>query len=125
MKSYKDATVEYHLTANTEHRITVTFSGKASLQGTENFITWIEEELVDRPHQSLQIILDLCALSSVPIRSQLRMASWILGVKGRVANVAIVGGGRGARALAKGSNMTNVQFFTDAQKAATSLEAAK
>ena len=125
MKSYKDATVEYHLTANTEHRITVTFSGKASLQGTENFITWIEEELVDRPHQSLQIILDLCALSSVPIRSQLRMASWILGVKGRVANVAIVGGGRGARALAKGANMTNVQFFTDAQKAATWLEAAK
>ena len=121
MRTYKDATVEYHLTTDTEHQITVTFSGKASLQGTENFIKWIEEELVDRPNQSLQIILDLCHLSSVPIRSQLRMASWILSVKGRVANVAIVGGGRGARALAKGANMTNVKFFGRLEEAATWL----
>ena len=125
MKTYKDATVEYYLTTNTEHRITVTFAGKASLQGTENFITWIEEELEDRPHQSLQITLDLCALSSVPIRSQLRMASWILGVKGRVSKVAIVGGGRGARALAKGANMTNVKFFTGAKEAATWLDSSQ
>ncbi len=117
MKKYQDSKVEFTMQTLSESERQVTFKGKSTSEGTEHFIQWIESEIQAANDGSLNIIMDLRSLTATPIRVQLRMGAWLLTIKNNINKVALIGGGRTAKALAKGAKMTNVHFFSDLPKA--------
>ena len=117
MKEYSDKNVKFHLQPLSPTTIAIIFQGKSTVQGTDVFFQWIEEEIEKVGAGKLNVVLDLEQLVSIPISVQLKMASWLLKIKNSIAKVAVVGGKRSAKMLAKGAKMNSVKFFDSRMKA--------
>ena len=111
MKEYADKKVKFHLQSLSSTSIAIIFQGKSTAAGTEEFFLWIEEEIERVGTGNLNVLLDLEQLTSIPLTVQMKMASWLLQIKSKIAKVAVVGGGRSAKMLAKGAKMNNISFF--------------
>ena len=117
MRRYSDAKVSFELTFLTTGSAQIVFEGNSTVNGTKEFIAWIEEEIETALPSKINILIDQRNLQSIPMRVQLMMAKWLLQVKSRIANVAVVGGSKNAKILAKGAKMDNIKFFEDIEQA--------
>ena len=117
MRKYSDSKVAFVLTTLESGVRQIVFEGNSSVNGTKEFIQWIEEEIENSEPIKIQILIDQRELKSIPMRVQLMMAKWLLQVKSRIANVAVVGASTNAKILAKGAKMNNINFFEDIDQA--------
>ena len=117
MKEYADKSVSFHQKTISSNSVAIIFSGKSTIKGTDVFFQWIEEEIENVGAGKLNVLMDIEQLHSVPIAVQLKMANWLLQIKSQLAKVAVVGGKRTAKMLAKGAKMTNIKFFDVRRKA--------
>ena len=107
---YQDDNVRYELIID-NNKLKVAFFGKSTMPGTDAFIDAIEKEVQRQGTSVLRILMDLRGLTNIPLRVQIRMSKWLLRIKNDIEMVIVLGGGRVAKALAKGARMSNVSFF--------------
>jgi hypothetical protein len=110
-ENYKDQNVHFTLSLAETGLLHVSFTGKGSNPGTRRFISLVEEGIAIEGTGSLQVLMDMRELTSVPLRSQVMMGKWLMAIKGRLGKVAVVGGGSVARGLARTAGMKQVRFF--------------
>ena len=111
-EEYKDEHVHFVVTCSEQGILEAVFVGTGSQAGTEKFISIVEHALAFFLPQTLCVLMDLRQQTAVPLRTQLRMGTWLLQVKDKIAKIAILGGGKTAQLVAKGAKLQSIQFFS-------------
>ena len=127
---YADESVRFEVRMDADYLVTVRFEGKGTMAGTQAFT-----QLVDRcralpgAHGRLKGLVDLSALDGAPLRSQMVLGKWLVGCRDAFHRLAIAGGGRFERGLAKAvtamARMENVAFTTTVEEAQRFLVAGR
>ncbi|MBM75914.1 MAG: hypothetical protein CMK59_10980 [Proteobacteria bacterium] len=113
---YQDSQVSFSVELLEGEILTSVFEGSGSNKGTDQYLAWIEEAISIVGIGKLKVLMDLREQKSVPLRTQMKMGAWLMGAKGSIVKVAIVGGTSAARLVAKGAKVP-IQFFDHPQKA--------
>ncbi len=111
-ETYEDSHVSFSVELSEAGVLISSFVGSGSTAGTECFIQWVEEAITMVGTGNLCVLMDLREQTSVPLRTQIRMGSWLLGLQQKISKIAIVGGGRTARVLSRSSKVP-LSFFND------------
>ena len=109
---YQDEHVSFSVELLDNHLLKSVFSGRGSTPGTQQFIDWVEQAIQVVGPGRLKVLMDLSEQHSVPLRTQMMMGGWLVKVQKTICKVAIVGGGKAARLLSKGSKLPIVFFDT-------------
>lgn len=128
-ESWSDARVRFTVDMDAAFQITVRFEGRGSMDGTHAFIALVDRCLaMEGARGRVRGLVDLSQLDGAPLRSQLVLGRWLLGCRDAFDRLAIAGGGRFERGLAKAvtsmARMENVGFFDTASEASGWLGAA-
>ena len=113
---YEDSKVSFSVELLEGDVLTSAFRGSGSTRGTDQYLAWVEEAIAIVGAGRLKVLMDLREQKSVPLRTQMKMGAWLMGAQTTIVKVAIVGGTKAARLVAKGAKVS-IQFFEDPEEA--------
>ncbi|MCB9766405.1 MAG: STAS/SEC14 domain-containing protein [Alphaproteobacteria bacterium] len=116
-ETYQDDSVRFTVTLDEAFVFGVGFIGKGTIEGTHAFIRMVGacgDIATGRGHK-LRGTVDLSRMNGAPLRVQLILSKWLLGQRDAIDRVAVCGGGRFERKLAKAvtsaARLSSVRFF--------------
>ena len=113
---YEDSKVSFSVELLEGNILTSAFKGSGSNRGTDQYLAWVEQAIGIVGVGNLKVLMDLRGQKSVPLRTQMKMGSWLMGAEKTISKVAIVGGSKSARLVAKGARVS-IQFFDSTENA--------
>lgn len=122
-EQYADNSVRFTVTLDSDLVFRVAFHGKGTNPGTDAFVDKMTRcvDIARSRGGKLKGSIDLSELRGAPMRAQLTLTRWIVGVRDALGRFAIVGSGRVeraiAKAVAKAARADNVLFTEDAAEA--------
>ena len=114
-ESYSDRTVRLTVTMDAAFFMNVQFVGRGTMGGARRFTELVDQaRSMPGAHGKVSGIVNLTELTGSPLRAQVVIGRWLMGCRDAFLGIAIVGGGRIERRIAKVvtsmAQMTNVGF---------------